>query len=131
MCSVDVVVPCYNYANFLPRCVQSILSQRDVEVRVLIVDDASPDNTAEVAARLAAQDSRVKVLRHEQNHGLVKTANDGVIDWACAEYTVLISADDVLTPGSLARAVNVMNKHPEVGMTYGMALVVADEFGMK
>jgi hypothetical protein len=131
MSSVDVVVPCYNYANFLPRCVQSILSQRDVDVRVLIVDDASPDNTAEVAARLAAQDPRVSVLRHELNQGLVKTSNDGVIDWACAEYTVLISADDVLTPGSLARAVNVMNKHPEVGMTYGMALVVADEFGMR
>ena len=131
MSSVDVVIPCYNYAKFLPGCVQSILSQRGVDVRVLIVDDASPDNTAEVAAKLAASDTRVSVLRHEKNQGLVKTANDGVIDWASADYTVLISADDALTPGSLARAVQVMNDHPEVGMTYGMALVVADESGMK
>jgi glycosyltransferase involved in cell wall biosynthesis len=131
MSSVDVVVPCYNYANFLPGCVKSILSQRDVDVRVLIVDDASPDDTAAVAARLAAQDPRVSVLHHEKNQGLVRTANDGVIDWASADYTALISADDVLTPGSLARAANIMNKHPEVGMTYGMALVVPDETAMK
>ena len=45
MSSVDVVVPCYNYANYLPHCIDSILSQRDTNVRVLILDDASPDNT--------------------------------------------------------------------------------------
>jgi glycosyltransferase involved in cell wall biosynthesis len=130
MSSVDVVVPCYNYAKFLPGCIQSILSQRDVDVRVLIVNDASTDNTTEVAAGLAASDHRVSVLHHEKNQGLVKTANDGVIDWACADYTVLLSADDALTPGSIARSVQVMDAHPDVGMTYGMALVVADESGM-
>ena len=49
MSSVDIVVPCYNYAHYLEFCVHSVLEQRDVDVRVLIVDDASPDNTAQVA----------------------------------------------------------------------------------
>jgi hypothetical protein len=130
MRTVDVVVPCYNYGRFLNRCVGSILSQRDVDVRVLIIDDASSDNSSEVAASLAAQNSRVSVVRHEKNQGLVRTANEGVIDWASAEYTALISADDALMPGSFARATQVMNENPEVGMTYGMALVVADESRM-
>jgi len=130
MSTVDVVVPCYNYGHYLERCVASILSQRDVDVRVLVIDDASQDNTSEIAAKIALRDGRVRLLRNEKNQGLVKTANAGVIDWASSEYTALISADDALAPGALARATLVMNNHPEAGMTYGMALVVADDVGM-
>jgi len=43
--SVDVVIPCYNYARFLSRCVDSVLQQQGVDVRVLIIDDASSDDT--------------------------------------------------------------------------------------
>ena len=48
MSSVDVVVPCYNYGRYLRACVGSILSQRDVDVRVLIIDDKSSDDSAEM-----------------------------------------------------------------------------------
>ena len=80
MSSVDVVVPCYNYAKYLEFCVRSVLSQRDVNVRVLILDDVSPDNTPEVAGRLAASDGRVTYVRNEANLGLVETANKGVMN---------------------------------------------------
>ena len=56
---VKVIVPCYNYAAYLGECVASILDQDGVEVRVLIVDDCSPDATPEVGRRLAAEDERV------------------------------------------------------------------------
>lgn len=62
--SVDVVVPCYRYGHFLRQCVESVLSQASVDVRVLIIDDASPDNTAEVASALASMDPRVYFVRH-------------------------------------------------------------------
>jgi glycosyltransferase involved in cell wall biosynthesis len=52
MSSVDVIVPCYRYGHFLKECVESVLAQSVQNVRVLIIDDASPDNTAEVAADL-------------------------------------------------------------------------------
>ena len=48
MSSVDVVVPCYNYARYLETCVSSVLDQEGVDVRVLIIDDASSDRSAEV-----------------------------------------------------------------------------------
>ncbi len=124
---VDVAIPCYNYAKYLDYCVGTVLSQRDVDVRVLIIDDCSPDNTPEVGQRLAAADKRVTYIRNAENLGLVGTANRGVIDWATAPYTLLLSADDALTPGALARAVKVMEAHPEVGMTYGMAIVVNEK----
>jgi glycosyltransferase involved in cell wall biosynthesis len=126
MTTVDLVVPCYNYARYLETCVASILPQRDVELRVLIIDDCSPDETPEVARRLAAADPRVGYVRNERNLGLIGTANRGVMEWARADYVVLISADDQLTPGSLARATRLMEAHPEVSMAYGMALMLND-----
>ena len=125
MTAVDVVVPCYNYARYLETCVASILGQEGVAVRVLIVDDCSSDETPAVAARLAAQDSRVLVRRNEVNLGLIGTANGGLIDWAEAPYSLLLSADDALTPGALARATALLENHPEVGFVFG-AVVVFD-----
>lgn len=127
MSAVDVVVPCYNYGRFLKSCVDSVLSQRDVVVRILIIDDASSDNTAAIGEGLASDDTRVTFRRHEVNQGLIKTANEGVLDWARAPYTLLISADDALTPGSLARATQVLDTHPEAGMIYGMAQIIDDD----
>jgi hypothetical protein len=119
--TVSVIVPCYNYAEFLPRCVASILDQPGVDVSVLVIDDCSSDDTPEVAARLAAEDSRVAWRRHEVNQGHIATYNEG-LEWADGEHIVLISADDLLTPGALARATAIMERHPDVGMVYGRPL---------
>lgn len=121
MSSIDVMVPCYNYGRFLRECVESILSQSGVDIRVLIIDDASPDNTAEIGAQLAREDARVSFYRHSGNKGHISTFNEGV-DWASADYFLLISADDFLFPDALGRAVGLMNRHPEVGFIFGKAV---------
>lgn len=119
--SVGVIVPCYRYANVLDGCVSSILEQDGVDVRVLIIDDCSPDDTPDVARALQARDPRVEYRRHSENAGLIATANEG-LRWAAAcDYTVLISADDLLCPGALRRATSVMEDAPSVGMVYGPA----------
>ncbi len=125
--SVSVVVPCYRYGRFLPECVGSILAQPGVDVRVLIIDDASPDDSAEVALRLAADDDRVEVRRHERNHGHIATYNEGLLEWAEGDYSILISADDLLTPGAVGRATTILEAHPEVGFVYGHALRWRDD----
>jgi hypothetical protein len=124
--TVSVVVPCHRYGRFLPECVASILDQPGVDVRVLIIDDASPDDSAEVAARLAAADERVELRVHEVNRGHIATYNEGLLEWADGDYSVLISADDVLTPGALARATGVLEANPSVGFVYGHAITWDD-----
>ena len=121
MSSFSVIVPCYRYAHFLRDCVDSALKQPGVHVRVLIIDDASPDNTPEVAATLTAEDRRVEFTRHQSNRGHIATYNEG-LEWADGDYTVLLSADDLLTPGALARAAAVLDAHPRVGFVYGRAV---------
>jgi len=120
--TVDVVVPCYNYARYLNACVQSILSQPGVNVRVLVIDDASSDETAELGQHLAASNSTVEFYRHKVNKGHIATYNEGLIDWSTSEYAVLLSADDLLAPGCLSRAVRVMEKDKTIGMVYGRAI---------
>lgn len=118
MSSVDVVVPCYRYGHFLRECVESVLTQSLKDVRVLILDDASPDNTSEVGAELAREDTRVTLLRHQNNKGHIETYNEG-IDWVCADYMLLLSADDYLLPGALDRAATLLDAHSEVGFVFG------------
>ena len=127
MASVDVVIPCYNYAKYLPGCIASVLSQEGVEVRALIIDDCSTDDTPIVGAALASGDSRVIYRRHAQNMRHIATYNEGLIDWATADYSLLLSADDLLAPGALRRATEVMEKHPDVHLAYGMALEFSDD----
>jgi glycosyltransferase involved in cell wall biosynthesis len=124
--TVSVVVPCYRYGRFLPECVGSVLDQEGVDVRVLIIDDASPDDSAEIAAQLAAADERVEFRVHETNKGHIATYNEGLLEWADGDYSVLISADDLLTPGALARATAVLEANPDVGFVYGHAIVWND-----
>jgi hypothetical protein len=116
--TVSVIVLCYNYAHFLPQAVESVLTQRGVEVEVIVVDDASTDDSADVARTLAARDSRVRLVSNPQNLGMVGTFNNGLAT-ATGEFLVRLDADDLLTPGSLARAAALFEAFPEVGLVYG------------
>lgn len=122
MASVDVVIPCYRYGSVLPLAVRSVLDQPGVDVRVLVIDDASGDGSADVARELADADERVTVWEHPENRGHIATYNEGLLEWAEADYCALLSADDALTPGALGRAARLMDAHPEVGFVYGRPL---------
>jgi GT2 family glycosyltransferase len=122
---VDVIIPCYNYGRFLDQCVNSVLGQVGVDVRILVIDDASPDNTAEIAGALARENRGVTVIRHSTNKGHINTYNEG-IEWASADYMLLLSADDYLLPRALSRATRLMEAHPEVGFTFGNVIELSD-----
>jgi glycosyltransferase involved in cell wall biosynthesis len=127
MTSVSVVIPCYRYGHFLEEAVSSALDdQAGVEVRALIIDDASPDDSAEVARKIAARDPRVEVAVHTANKGNIATFNEGLLEWADGDYCVLMSADDRLTPGALQRARDLLDARPGAGFVYGHALWVTN-----
>jgi glycosyltransferase involved in cell wall biosynthesis len=127
MSRVDIFVPCYRYGRFLATCVESILSQEGVDVRVLILDDASPDETEAVGRSLERGDARVEYRRHSTNVGHIATYNEGLA-WATGDYVQLLSADDALTPGALARITRIMDAHPDVTLGYGRDISFTSEF---
>lgn len=123
MVSVDVVIPNYNYGRYLEACVTSVLSQDTVRVRVLIVDNASTDDSVAIATRLAANDPRVELLLRPENLGPHASFNAG-IDWARADYFLLLFSDDFLVPGALRRATTVMERDREIAFCYGLDVAI-------
>lgn len=100
--SVSVIVPCYRAAATVSRAVASALAQRGVDVEVILVDDASPDDTPAVLATLAAQDGRVRVVRLPVNGGPSRARNAG-IDHAGGDWLAFLDADDAMAPTRLRR----------------------------
>ncbi|MBV9853413.1 MAG: glycosyltransferase [Streptosporangiaceae bacterium] len=123
--SVSVIIPCYNYGRYLTQCVSSVLDQRGVRVDVIVIDDASTDGSDQIVRRLGARDVRIRTTCHAVNQGHIATYNEGLAQ-AIGDYSVLLSADDLLTPGCLARATSLMEEYPSVGLTYGHAIEFAD-----
>lgn len=126
MATIDVFIPCYRYGRFLAQCADSVLSQTGPAVRVLIIDDASPDETPDIARQLTQRDDRVTYVRHAVNRGHIATYNEGLA-WATADYTLLLSADDWLLPGALDRAAALLDANPTVGFVYGSAIELHDD----
>lgn len=120
MPQIDVLVPSYQYGRFLPECINSIRSQ-DVDLRILILDNASTDDSVEIARQLASEDARIEVRTRETNLGLMASFNEGV-DWASSPYFAIVCADDLVAPGALSRAVRLLDDHPSAAFLIGREL---------
>jgi glycosyltransferase involved in cell wall biosynthesis len=122
--AVSIVVPCYNLSHLLAECVNSILSQSYSDLEVVIMDDCSPDDTAEVARSF--RDPRVKYIRNEPNLGHLRNYNKGIV-LSEGKYVWLISADDYLRrPYVLQRYVELLEKNPNVGYAFCDGVRVKD-----
>ena len=97
---ISVIVPCYGQAHLLPEAVASVQAQDVDDWELLVVDDGSPDDTATVAARLTAEDSRVRLIR-KPNGGLSSARNAG-LDVATGRFVQFLDADDLLLPGKFS-----------------------------
>ncbi|PBB84943.1 glycosyltransferase family 2 protein [Mesorhizobium sp. M3A.F.Ca.ET.174.01.1.1] len=117
MPEIDIAIPCYNHGRFLRQCIASVLSQ-SADIRVLIIDNASTDGSAETARLIAAEDSRVELCLRERNMGPHASFNTG-IDWAQSDYFLILCADDLLAPGCLGRALSVLRAETGVALAYG------------
>ena len=112
---VSVVIPSYNQAEFLPATIQSVLNQTYQNFEIIVVNDASPDNTDEVMKGF--NDPRIQYIVHEKNQRLPATRNTGMRASA-GEIIALLDADDLFHPEKLEAHVNFLKEHPEVGVSY-------------
>ena len=116
--TVSVVMPTYNRAHLLPPVVESILSQDFRDLELVIVDDGSTDNTAEVVQEIQARDPRVRYVRLPQNRG-VGFARDAGLRYAPGRYIALADSDDLWMPGRLREQVAILEKHLEIDILFG------------
>lgn len=122
--TVSFIVPCYKMAHLLPQCINSILTQSFRDFEILIMDDCSPDDTAEVAGSFS--DPRVKHIRNEQNLGHLRNYNKGIASCR-GKYVWLISADDYLRRSHvLQKYVDLLESNPRIGYVFSSGYGVRD-----
>jgi glycosyltransferase involved in cell wall biosynthesis len=96
---LTVVVPIYNVGRYLAECLDSVAGQTYADLEVVLVDDGSTDDSAEIAARFCRDDVRFRLLR-QANRGLGAARNAG-IGLAGGDYLTFVDSDDVLPPYAL------------------------------
>jgi glycosyltransferase involved in cell wall biosynthesis len=110
---VSVCIPTYNYARFLPGAIESVLGQTLEDLELIVLDDASTDDTAAVAERYA--DERFRYVRHERNIGLFANFNR-CLEVARGDFVKVLCADDWLHPRSLEDGLRALAADPRAGL---------------
>src|SRR5919107_4763688 len=118
---VSVVIPCYNQAHFLGEAIESVLAQSHLRFEIVVVDDGSTDDTAEVAACYPG----VRCVRQD-NRGLSAARNSG-LRHSEGEYVVFLDADDRLLPEALATGLECLKSYPECAFASGRYRFIASD----
>ncbi len=113
---VTCVMPAYNYGRYVASAIDSVLAQEEVAeaIEIVVVDDGSTDDTAEVVARYG---DRVRYVRKE-NGGLVSTVDRGLAE-ARGRFVTLLDADDEWLPSKTRVQLELLERKPHVGMVFG------------
>ena len=114
--AVSVVIPCHGYGHYLPQAVASVVAQTYDDWELMIVDDGSPDDTAEVARSLIARhpDRRIHLLR-QANSGVSAARNAGIAATG-GRYVLPLDADDLIAPTMLEKTVAVLDQDPGIAI---------------
>lgn len=127
MASVSIIIPMYNVAQFIEKCIKSAYDQdmQDSDFEVILVNDESPDNSLEIATRLTSERNNVTIVS-QKNKGLGGARNTGV-EQANGDYIIFLDSDDFLLPNMLKTAVAVAKEKDLDVLEFGAQGV--DELG--
>ena len=123
---VSVLMPAYNAEKYIGESIDSILGQTFDDFELIIVNDGSTDNTAEIVRKYARQDTRIKFIDNKKNAGVAKTRNQ-LLDAACGEYIAFQDSDDISRPYRLATQVKFLDSHPDISVL-GAAMETFPEY---
>lgn len=125
---VSIIVPCYNQAQYLDEALQSVLDQSYTNWECIIVNDGSPDDTAEVAKKWVAKDSRFKYI-YQENTGVSGARNIG-ISQAAGEFILPLDADDKISADYIELAIKSFLDDASLKVVYCKAEKFGDEVGI-
>lgn len=128
MPKVNVIIPAYNAARFLPAALESVETQTFEDWQIVLVNDGSTDNTAELVAPYRERLGEKLRYIQQPNAGL-PAARNAAIRNSSAEFLALLDADDIWLPCRLEESLKSFEGRPETGLSYGMIRCI-DEHGI-
>lgn len=120
----SVVIPVYNVANYIEKCIQSVLAQTFKSFEIICVDDGSPDNSVELIQQF--KDERIRIVR-QSNRGLSGARNTG-INQSRGMFVALLDADDLWLPTKLEAHFKHLQSDQKIGISYSASDFI-DEAG--
>ena len=124
---ISIVVPAYNAESFIGQTIISIIGQTYKNIEVIVVNDGSKDNTADLVRSIAQADSRITLL-NQSNSGVSAARNLG-IEKSKGEFIAFIDADDIYYPQAIEKLTNtILQADDSVGVVYGWSAHI-DESG--
>lgn len=124
MPAVSIIIPTYNHRDFVLATLNSVFAQTFTDYEVIVINDGSPDDTAEVLRPLA-EAGRIRYIEQE-NTGQSLARNRGIAE-AGGEFIALLDDDDLWPPDKLEWQVDAMARHPSAGIVGGPTLIVDAE----
>ncbi|MBT1690848.1 glycosyltransferase [Dawidia soli] len=119
---VSVICLCYNHARFVGEAIDSVLQQTYDNVELIVVDDASQDDSVAVIREKLRSLPEARFIPLQENTGNCRAFNQGLAH-ATGDYIIDLAADDVLLPGRVAEGVKALQTH---GVTYGLSFTDAE-----
>ena len=125
---VTVVMPAYNAEAYVEKAIRSVIHQTYSNWELVVVDDRSTDGTYEIIQRVAAEDRRIKAYRNEQNMGVARSRNFGILQGE-GKYVAFLDSDDVWLDEKLEQQIALAEKS-KAGITY-CSYAIIDAAGSK
>lgn len=122
----SIIMCTFNRADLLPRAVESVLAQTEMDWELLIIDDGSTDATAAVAGDYAARSKKVRYHYHT-NRGVARSRNVGAT-LARGDWLTFIDSDDFYLANHLAARRRILEQHPQVDFLHGGVHVIGDPY---
>ena len=116
---ISAIIPNFNHAQYLPRSVGSFLNQPVLPAEIIVVDDASTDNSLDVLKDLARKHPLIRILPNEKNLGCNASMNRAM-GQAKGDFVLFTAADDEIRPGVFAHATRMFREHPQAGLCSGI-----------
>jgi glycosyltransferase involved in cell wall biosynthesis len=118
---ISYIVASYNHEEYVGDLLQSVLTQTFTDLELIVVDDGSSDNTAQIACEIASADPRIRVYT-QANMGVVRARNRGIRQ-SLGEYVSVIDSDDLLPPERTKWMVEALDANPQASLVYGDAWI--------
>ena len=107
---VSIIIPAYNAENYIRKSLDSVVNQVYKNLEIIIVDDASTDDTKKIIKEYAEKDDRIIPFYQSKNKGVSSARNTG-LKAATGDYIVFVDSDDELTPDAIRRMVDMADKY--------------------
>jgi alpha-1,3-rhamnosyltransferase len=123
---VSIIIPSYNHQQYVAQAITSVLDQTWPEIDLIVIDDASADDSARIINRILAERGKFRFIRRQQNKGLISSLNQGIA-MAKGQYFCELASDDFLPRDSIENRVRFFTNHQDYVALFADALLVEGE----